>query len=75
MDDRNLTLGWWLQAWLNMQVEAGRSVKTIANYHGHVRDVWTPALGQVGLRDLRRADVVQVLLKALDPVDSGALAG
>jgi integrase len=76
VDDRNLTLGWWLATWLSMQVEAGRAVKTMANYQGHVRDVWTPALGQVRLRDLRRADVVQVLLKALDPIEgSGALAG
>ncbi|MFN0280625.1 MAG: tyrosine-type recombinase/integrase, partial [Kineosporiaceae bacterium] len=49
------------------QGEAGRSVKTLANYHGHVRDIWTPALGEARLRDLRRADVVQVLTKALEP--------
>ncbi|MFN0281759.1 MAG: hypothetical protein ACKVZ6_07280, partial [Kineosporiaceae bacterium] len=60
VDDRDLTLGWWLQTWLSMQGEAGRSVKTLANYHGHVRDIWTPALGEARLRDLRRADVVQV---------------
>jgi len=42
-------------------------VKTLANYHGHVRDIWTPALGEARLRDLRRADVVQVLMKALEP--------
>lgn len=30
VDDRDLTLGWWLQTWLSMQVEAGRSVKTQA---------------------------------------------
>ena len=41
VDDRDLTLGWWLQTWLSLQVGAGRSVKTLANYHGHVRDVWT----------------------------------
>ncbi len=66
VDDRDLTLGWWLQTWLSMQVEAGRSVKTLANYHGHVRDIWTPALGEARLRDLRRADVMQVLTKALE---------
>lgn len=69
VDDRDLTLGWWLQTWLDLQAEAGRSVKTLANYHGHVRDIWTPALGRARLRDLRRADVVQVLMTALEPVD------
>ncbi len=75
VDDRDLTLGWWLQTWLGLQVEAERSVKTLANYHGHVRNVWTPALGQARLRDLRRADVVQVLLTALEPVDDGGSDG
>ena len=72
VDDRDLTLGWWLQTWLDLQAEAGRSVKTLANHHGHVRDIWTPALGHARLRDLRRTDVGRVLTVALRPASSGA---
>lgn len=73
VDDRNLTLGSWLQTWLTLQEQAGRSPKTLANYRGHVRDVWDPCLGHVLLRDLRRIDLEQVLVDLLTPSrDDGA---
>jgi hypothetical protein len=67
-DDRSLTVAAWLQEWLTPQAARGSSPKTLANYRGHVRDVWTPSLGQVRLRDLRRAHVEQVLVELLQPV-------
>jgi hypothetical protein len=69
VDDRNLTVGTWLQTWLTLLAHAGRSPKTLANYRGHVRDVWDPALGEILLRDLRRVDLEQVLVELLKPTD------
>ena len=69
VDDRDLTVGTWLQTWLRLLEQAGRSPKTMANYRGHVRDVWDPALGDTRLRDLRRVDVEQVLVELLMPID------
>jgi hypothetical protein len=68
VDDRNLTVGVWLERWLAEQAGRGRSPKTLANYRGHVRQVWIPALGDLRLRQLRRAHVEQVLLDLLRPV-------
>jgi len=67
VDDRDLTLGSWLQTWLRLLAAAGRSPKTLANYRGHVRDVWDPCLGRIRLRDLRRIDLEQVLADLLMP--------
>jgi hypothetical protein len=67
VDDRNLTVGSWLQTWLAVQEQAGRSPKTLANYRGHVRDVWDPCLGHVLLRDLRRLHIEQVLVDLSRP--------
>jgi integrase len=69
VDDRNLRVGAWLETWVTSLEQAGRSPKTLANYRGHVRDVWDPALGDVRLRDLRRADIELVLLDLLKPAD------
>jgi hypothetical protein len=68
-DDRSLTVGTWLQTWLTLLARAGRSPKTLANYRGHVRDVWDPTLGDIPLRDLRRVDLEQVLVELLKPTD------
>jgi hypothetical protein len=46
VDDRDLTVGSWLQIWLLLQERAGRSAKTLTNYRGHVRDAWHPCLGE-----------------------------
>jgi hypothetical protein len=50
---------------LRLLEQAGRSPKTLANYRGHVRDVWDPALGDIRLRDLRRVDLEQVLVQLM----------
>jgi integrase len=70
VDDRDLTVGTWLWTWLKLLEQAGRSPKTLANYRGHVRDVWDPALGDIRLRDLHRVDLEQVLVQLLAPTDS-----
>ncbi len=75
VDDRNLTLGSWLQTWLTLLERAGRSPKTLANYRGHVRDVWDPCLGHIRLRDLRRVHVEQVLTGLLIPGQDDGPAG
>ena len=77
VDDRDLTVGTWLQSWFRLLEQAGRSPKTLANYRGHLRDVWDPALGGIRLRDLRRVDIEQVLVELLKPTgpsDGGAAA-
>lgn len=65
VDDRDLTLGWWLQTWLSMQVEAGRSVKTLANAK-HTERHWSAA----GDRAERRAGN-----RAGDKAGDGAMSG
>jgi integrase len=59
-DDRSMTVGQWLSTWLEESSER-RSPKTMANYRGHVRDVWSPRLGHLKLRDLRRVHIENVL--------------
>src|SRR5919107_969064 len=60
-DDRRTTLGRWLDQWMEELVAANKSVNTIKNYRGHIRDAWKPKLGHMLLRDLRRSHVEQVL--------------
>jgi integrase len=74
VDDRDLTVGSWLETWLRSLEQAGRSPKTMANYRGHVRDVWDPALGDIRLRDLRRVDIELVLVDLLRPGDRSVLS-
>jgi hypothetical protein len=64
-DDRSTTLGQWLETWLDESAEH-RSPKTMAN--GHVRDVWSPQLGHLRLRDLRRAHIEKVLRELGKPI-------
>jgi len=73
-DDRNMTLGAWLDTWLSESSER-RAPKTMANYRGHVRDVWAPKLGHVRLRNLRRAHVEQVLQELAKPVNGDRRRG
>src|SRR4051794_17651680 len=37
-DDRSMTLGKWLDEWLDALVKAKKSVNTIKNHRGHIRD-------------------------------------
>ena len=60
VDDHAISLGEWLDNWL-AENSGRRSVKTMANYRGHVRDVWRPQLGHLKLRELRRAHIEAVL--------------
>ena len=60
-DDKGITVAAWLDQWLVELGERDRSPKTLANYSGHVRDVWKPELGRLKLRDLRRAHIEKVL--------------
>ena len=61
VDDQGVTVADWLDQWLGIVTAAGLSPKTLANYRGHVRDVWKPTVGDVRLRDLRRHHVETVL--------------
>jgi integrase len=71
-DDGGITVAGWLDTWLSDQekrVAAGRmSVKTLANYRGHIRDVWKPRLGSLRLRDLRRSHVELILTDLSQPI-------
>lgn len=66
-DDKNITVGDWLDHWLQEQVARGRAAKTLAGYRTHIRDVWKPELGHLRLRDLRRGHVEHVLADAGKP--------
>ena len=70
--DKGITVGDWLDQWLTEQAERGRSPKTLANYRGHVRDVWKPRLGRLRLRDLRRAHIEGVLSELGRPIPVGS---
>lgn len=71
-DDRGITVTQWLDQWLSdlgKRVDAGRmGVKTLANYRGHIRDVWKPRLGRLRMRDLRRAHIERVLADLAAPI-------
>jgi integrase len=54
---------------------ANKSVNTIKNYRGHVRDAWKPRLGQVLLRDLRRSHIERVLADLAAPIEGELRAG
>jgi len=74
-DDRRMTLGKWLDQWLAELVAAKRSVNTVKNYRGHVRDAWKPLLGHVLLRDLRRSHIESVLASLSAPIDGDRPTG
>jgi len=74
-DDRAVTVQDWLWQWLAETAERGKSPKTLANYRGHVRDVWVPALGKMRLRDLRRAHVEAVIARLAKPVGGERVPG
>lgn len=63
-DDQGIKLGEWLDQWLDEFADRDRSPKTLALYRGHVVSFWQPRLGQLRLRDLRRAHV-EAALRAL----------
>lgn len=69
VNDQSMTLGEWLTTWLDENADR-RAAKTMANYRGHVRDVWKPRLGHLKLRDLRRHQIERVLAALAKPVDS-----
>lgn len=74
VNDEAITLGQWLTDWLD-EIEPRRAVKTLANYRGHVRDVWIPRLGHLKLRDLRRHHIEKVLGELARPIVHPARSG
>jgi hypothetical protein len=66
-DDRGTTVAAWLDQWLSDLDAKGRSPKTLANYRGHVRDLWQPRLGPMKLRDVRRAHIERALASLVGP--------
>ena len=66
-DDKNITVGEWLDQWLAEQVARGRAAKTLAGYRAHVEAVWKPGIGSLRLRDLRRGHIERVLANAGNP--------
>ena len=74
VDDQSMTLGEWLTTWL-AENSTRRAVKTMANYRGHVRDVWRPRLGHLRLRDLRRHHIEKALAELAEPVAWVVTAG
>ena len=67
-DDQGMTLGEWLDRWLDRLTQAGKAVKTVVNYRTHVRDVWKPRLGHLRLRDVRRAHIEHVIADIAAPI-------
>jgi hypothetical protein len=53
-DDQGITVGRWLDQWLDEFGYRDRSPKALTLYQGHVVSFWRPRLGQLRLRDLRR---------------------
>jgi hypothetical protein len=74
-DDRGKTAGQWFDEVLQELEEKGRSPKTLANYRGHVRDVWRPKIGTMRLRDIRRTHIERVLRELAQPVGDEDRAG
>ncbi|GAA3962839.1 tyrosine-type recombinase/integrase [Actinoplanes auranticolor] len=74
-DDRRMTLGKWLDTWLAELIAAKKSVNTVKNYRGHIRDAWRPLLGHMLLRDLRRSHIEGVLASLAEPVEGDRPAG
>jgi integrase len=74
-DDKRMTVGDWLDQWLAEVEDQGKSPKTLANYRGHVRDVWKPRLGSLRLRDLRRSHIESALLLLTQPADQARRTG
>jgi integrase len=70
-NDQGMTLGAWLDKWLDRLTARGRSPKTLANYRGHVRDLWKPQLGHLRLRDVRRAHIERALATLAEPSTAG----
>jgi integrase len=68
-DDKNITVAAWLAQWLDELDQRDMSPKTTANYRTHVRDVWSPRLGHLRLRDVRRGHIERVLAELAKPND------
>ncbi|MFI7587883.1 tyrosine-type recombinase/integrase [Spongisporangium articulatum] len=66
-NDQGMTLGAWLDQWLE---ESGErlAVKTMISYTGHVRDVWKPLLGHMRLRAVRRHHVENAIREVAKPI-------
>src|SRR5690606_24809611 len=73
--DQGITLGEWLDRWLNKLTKAGKAVKTVVNYRTHVRDVWKPRLGHLRLRDVRRAHIEHVIADIAAPIQGDRRPG
>jgi integrase len=74
-DDQGVTLGAFLDQWLDEQAARGGSPKTLAGYRSHVERVWKPRLGKIRLRDLRREHVEKVLAELAMPQDGERAPG
>jgi integrase len=74
-NDTGLTVNDWLTQWLAEARRRGMSPKTIAGYHQHIRDTWSPTLGNLRLRDLRRSHVEQVIGQLIKPTSSRGATG
>ena len=58
VDDKQVTVGEYLDRWLStLQIEG----RTLSGYRRHVRLLWKPQLGEMRLRDLRRHHVEDAL--------------
>lgn len=66
-DDKNITVGDWLDQWLKEQVDGGLAAKTLSNYGMHISVIWKPSIGTLRLRDLRRVHVERALSAAAAP--------
>jgi integrase len=70
-DDHGMTVGAWLETWLDRKVANGLRPATARLYQQHITDYLAPNLGGVRLRDLRPGHVSDLLARLQTEAGSG----
>lgn len=70
-DDRGMTVGAWLETWLDRKVANGLRPATARLYRQHIVDYLAPSLGHVRLRDLRPGHVSDLLQRLQTEAGAG----
>ncbi len=65
--DRNLTVGEYLDQWLEAKEAAGLRATTVSAYRSHIELYLRPHLGRVKLRDLRGTHIERMLAEIAKP--------
>ena len=65
--DRNLTVGEYLDQWIEAKEAAGLRASSVESYRSHIRLYLRPHLGRVKLRDLRGNHIERMLAEIAKP--------